>query len=59
MQQQAAIPICTRCDVPLKWHSEQIVGGCLMNVFECELCNRLSAAHAGDQDKTPMWRVAH
>ena len=59
MQQQAATLNCTRCDVPMKWHSEQIGAGCLMNVFECELCDRLSAAQAGDQDTTLVRRMAH
>ena len=40
-------PSCSKCEQPMAWHSEQEVhtrdGYALMQVFECETCERLKA----------------
>jgi RNase P subunit RPR2 len=40
-------PPCSKCKLPMAWHSDQEVhvrdGHQLMQVFECERCGRLTA----------------
>ena len=47
MQEQILGPLCARCIAPMVFHSVQDVhtsdGHELLQVFECEQCNRLTA----------------
>ena len=41
---------CSKCEQPMAWHSDQEVqtrdGSALVQVFECEVCDRLKARRA-------------
>lgn len=37
-------PECSKCQTPMEWHSVELVGNILVNVFHCSDCDKFAAA---------------
>ena len=42
-QRKVDAPLCTKCDRPMVWKSEQMVDQKRMQVFQCGICKKLEA----------------